>query len=206
MHAAGWSPADPITLETSLEIAGSVLLDRPYRDAPVSPLFDQGRREDLAFGKEVGSSADQRHHVCFWKTLDSGSEGRPLWLGSVTFDRSSGLSRYTGQINHHITPRRSRQIPDGHHHLFRDGSRTDAERAEWRRRSVLYGRRDPDGGACRGRSSSDTSADRTSHPPDRVAEGRDLEARSRRPGQVTGGLEGGVPQSLVLRERQTPPP
>src|SRR5829696_1584520 len=107
MHAAGWSPADPITLETSLEIAGSVLLDRPYRDAPVSPLFDQGRREDLAFGKEGRSSADQHHHVRFWKTLDSGSEGRPLWLGSVTFDRSSGLSRYTRQITHHITPRRS---------------------------------------------------------------------------------------------------
>jgi LssY C-terminus len=104
MHAAGWSPADPITLETSLKIAGSVLLDRPYRDAPVSPLFYQGRREDLAFEKEVGSSADRRHHVRFWKTLDSGSEGRPVWLGSVTFDRGSGLSRYTGQITHHIAP------------------------------------------------------------------------------------------------------
>jgi hypothetical protein len=104
MHAAGWSPADPITLETSLKIAGSVLFDRPYRDAPVSPLFYQGRREDLAFEKEVGASADRRHHVRFWKTLDSGSEGRPVWLGSVTFDRGSGLSRYTGQITHHIAP------------------------------------------------------------------------------------------------------
>jgi hypothetical protein len=104
MHTAGWSPADPITLRTSLEIAGSVLLDRPYRDAPVSPLFYQGRREDLAFEKEVGSSADRRHHVRFWKVLDSGSEGRPVWLGSVTFDRGSGLSRYTGQITHHIAP------------------------------------------------------------------------------------------------------
>ena len=66
MHAAGWSPADPITLRTSLEIAGSVVLDRPYRDAPVSPLFYQGRREDLAYEKEVGSSADRRHHVRFW--------------------------------------------------------------------------------------------------------------------------------------------
>jgi hypothetical protein len=104
MHAAGLVPADPITLRTSLAIIGSVLLDRPYRHAPVSPLFHQGRREDLAFEKEVGSSADRRHHVRFWKTLDSGSEGRPVWLGSVTFDRGSGLSRYTGQITHHIAP------------------------------------------------------------------------------------------------------
>jgi hypothetical protein len=104
MHIAGWSPADPITLRTSLEIAGSVLLDRPYRDAPVSALFYQGRREDLAFEKEVGSSADRRHHVRLWKTLESGAEGPPVWLGSVTFDRGSGLSRYTGQITHHIAP------------------------------------------------------------------------------------------------------
>jgi hypothetical protein len=38
MHEAGWYPADPITLKSSIEIVGSVLLDRPYRDAPVSNL------------------------------------------------------------------------------------------------------------------------------------------------------------------------
>ena len=37
MHEAGWFPADPITLRTSIEIVGSVVLDRPYHDAPVSP-------------------------------------------------------------------------------------------------------------------------------------------------------------------------
>jgi hypothetical protein len=104
MHAAGWVPADPITLRTSLAIIGSVLLERPYRHAPVSPLFHQGRREDLAFEKEVGPSANRRHHVRFWRTLDSGTEGRPVWLGSVTFDRGVGLSRYTGQVTHHIAP------------------------------------------------------------------------------------------------------
>ena len=53
-HAAGWYPADPITLRTSVEIIGSVLLDRPYKSAPVSPLFYEGRREDLAFEKPHG--------------------------------------------------------------------------------------------------------------------------------------------------------
>jgi hypothetical protein len=104
MHAAGWYPADPITLRSSLGIIDSVLLHRPDRDAPVSPLFYQGRREDLAYEKPVGSSADQRHHVRFWKVLESGQEGRPVWLGSVTFDRGVGLSRYTGQVTHHIGP------------------------------------------------------------------------------------------------------
>jgi hypothetical protein len=104
MHAAGWYPADPITLQSSLGIIDSVLLHRPYPHAPVSPLFYQGRREDLAYEKPVGSSADRRHHVRFWKVLDSGQEGRPVWLGSVTFDRGVGMSRYTGQVTHHIAP------------------------------------------------------------------------------------------------------
>jgi hypothetical protein len=104
MHAAGWSPADPITLKSSIEIIGSVLLRRPDDEAPVSPLFYEGRQEDLAYEKPYGSSADQRHHVRFWKVLESGQEGQPVWLGSVTFDRGVGLSRYTGQVTHHIAP------------------------------------------------------------------------------------------------------
>ena len=104
MHAAAWYPADPITFRSSLEIIGSVVLDRPYRDAPVSSLFYDGRREDLAFEKPDGKSADRRHHVRFWEVLKQGEEGRPVWLGSVTFDRDVGLSRDTGQVTHHIAP------------------------------------------------------------------------------------------------------
>ena len=104
MREAGWFPADPITLRSSLEISGSVLLDRPYPEAPVSPLFYDGRREDLAFEKPVGKSADQRHHIRLWMVLKDGEEKRPVWLGAVTFDRSVGFSHYTGAITHHIAP------------------------------------------------------------------------------------------------------
>jgi hypothetical protein len=104
MAEAGWFPADPVTLKSSIEIVGSVMLDRPYRHAPVSPLFYEGRREDLAFEKPAGKSADHRHHVRFWRTLDKGAEGRPVWLGSATYDRSVGISHYTGAVTHHIAP------------------------------------------------------------------------------------------------------
>ncbi len=87
MQAAGWYPADPVTLKSSIEIAGSVLLDR---------------HEDLAFEKPDGKSADRRHHVRFWKVLDAGEEKRPVWLGDATFDRGVGVSHYTGAITHHI--------------------------------------------------------------------------------------------------------
>jgi hypothetical protein len=104
MHAADWFPADPITLRTSIEIIGSVVLDRPYHDAPVSPLYYEGKKEQLAFEKPDGRSADKRHHVRFWLVLDKGADGRPVWLGSVTFDRRVGLSHDTGQVTHHIGP------------------------------------------------------------------------------------------------------
>ena len=102
MNAAKWFPADRVTFRSSIEIAGSVLLDRAYPDAPVSPLFYLDRHEDLAFEKPAGKSADRRHHVRFWKVLDKGEEQRPVWLGAVTFDKGVGVSHFTGAVTHHI--------------------------------------------------------------------------------------------------------
>ncbi len=104
MAVAGWSPSDPVTLMSSLKIAGSVVFHRPYRRAPVSPLFFDGRRQDLAFEKPSGLSAGTRHHVRFWKALDAGDDGRPVWLGAAVFDDGVGISHYTGQITHRTAP------------------------------------------------------------------------------------------------------
>jgi hypothetical protein len=87
-----------------MEIIGSVVLHRAYHDAPVSPLFFDGRREDLAFEKPDGVSADRRQHVRLWQVIADGVEGRPVWLGSASFDRGVGLSHDTGQVTHHISP------------------------------------------------------------------------------------------------------
>ena len=80
-----------------MRIVGSVLLDRPYLDAPVSPLFYENRKQDLAFEKPSGKSARTRHHVRFWKALDAGDDGLPVWLGAAVFDDGLGVSHYTGQ-------------------------------------------------------------------------------------------------------------
>ncbi len=101
---SGWKPADPITLRSSARIVDSVLLNKPYADAPVSNLFVFGRKQDLAFEKAEGKSARHRHHVRFWKSDDLGRGGVPLWIGAVTFDRSVGFSHLTGQVTHHIGP------------------------------------------------------------------------------------------------------
>ncbi|MEK6262747.1 MAG: LssY C-terminal domain-containing protein [Planctomycetota bacterium] len=102
--AAGWHPADPLTLESCLRIASATVLRREYDDAPVSNLFVWGRKQDLAFEQPVGHDPRQRHHVRFWRSQELDAQGRPLWIGGATFDRKVGLSHTTGQITHHISP------------------------------------------------------------------------------------------------------
>jgi hypothetical protein len=104
LMAADWSPADPITLQTSLGIVKSVLLRRADPTAPVSSLYLLGRKQDLAFEREAGRSARQRHHVRLWKSSERGKDGRPFWIEAATFDIRVGLSHNTGQITHHIAP------------------------------------------------------------------------------------------------------
>ena len=104
MQAAGWYPADPVTLSSSLKIIGSVLLNRPDHTAPVSRLLYDGRREDLAFERAEGKSARRRHHIRLWLVMPNGIENRPVWLGADTFDQGIGLSHDTGEVTHRIAP------------------------------------------------------------------------------------------------------
>lgn len=55
MIAAGWYPADPITLESSLRIAVDSVFRRPDDQAPVSNLYLFGRKQDLASSNRLGT-------------------------------------------------------------------------------------------------------------------------------------------------------
>jgi hypothetical protein len=120
LKAAGWFPADALSLRSDLKIAEATVLERPYEDAPVSDLFWNGRKEDLAFEQPVGDNPRQRHHVRFWNSGLSDDGGRPVWIGSGTFDERVGLSHTTGQITHHI----SADIDAERDHLFHDLKQT----------------------------------------------------------------------------------
>lgn len=104
MLAAGWYPADPITLESSLRIAADTVFHRSYDDAPVSGLYLFGRKQDLAFEKPIGNDPRRRHHVRYWKSDKLDDAGNPLWFGAATLDERVGLSHTTGEITHHISP------------------------------------------------------------------------------------------------------
>lgn len=102
MLDAKWYPADPLTLKSCLEIAAGTVFSKSYDQAPVSNLLLFGRKQDLAFEMPVGDNPRERHHVRFWKANKVDDSGRPLWVGSATFDKKVGLSHTTGEITHHI--------------------------------------------------------------------------------------------------------
>ncbi|EPD26188.1 hypothetical protein HMPREF9237_01463 [Actinotignum schaalii FB123-CNA-2] len=107
MRAAGWIEAEPITFRTSWRIIVAAVLRRSYPSAPVSDLYLFSRKQEFAYQQEVDGNAAQRHHVRFWRcppdwTLPGGE--RITWLAAGTFDRSVGLSIFTGQFTHKIDP------------------------------------------------------------------------------------------------------
>lgn len=104
LAVAGWYAADAITLKTSVRIAADCVLKKPYAHAPVSNLYVWGRVQDAAFEQPVGTSPNQRHHVRFWRSRAVDDKGRPLWLGSATFDERVEISRTTGGFTHKISP------------------------------------------------------------------------------------------------------
>jgi hypothetical protein len=102
--AAGWFPADPVTLASSLRIAADTVLRRSYDDAPVSSLYLFGRKQDFAFEQPVGDDPRRRHHVRLWRSSELDDQGRPAWFGAATYDERVGLSHTTGEITHQIGP------------------------------------------------------------------------------------------------------
>ncbi|MFF0988927.1 LssY C-terminal domain-containing protein [Kocuria nitroreducens] len=105
MLGAGWTAADPLTVATGWRIVRASLLRRSYPAAPVSPLFAFGRKQSLAFEREVAGSPARRHHVRFWTCP-------PEWrlpggvvvdlVGAASYDRRVGLSLFTLQVTHKI--------------------------------------------------------------------------------------------------------
>jgi hypothetical protein len=105
MAAAGWRVADDVTLASSLRIVVASLTRRSYPQAPVSPLYLFGRRQDFAYQQEVEGNPAQRHHVRFWRCPDGWrlpGGHRVDWLAAGSYDRRVGLSLMTLQITHRI--------------------------------------------------------------------------------------------------------
>ncbi|CEA07308.1 hypothetical protein BN1051_00620 [Arthrobacter saudimassiliensis] len=105
LEQAGWTAADPVTLQSSRRIVTASLLHRSYPQAPVSPLFLFDRQQDFAYQQELDGDPRRRHHVRFWRC----PEGWMLpggiavdWLAAAEYDSAVGLSFFTLQVTHRI--------------------------------------------------------------------------------------------------------
>lgn len=105
LTSAGWTLAEPVSLDSGWRIVVATLRRASYPAAPVSPLLLFGRPQDFAYQQEVAGSPAKRHHVRFWRCpagwlLPGGFAVD--WLAAGTFDRSVGLSLFTLQVTHRI--------------------------------------------------------------------------------------------------------
>ncbi|MCA9343144.1 LssY C-terminal domain-containing protein [Candidatus Saccharibacteria bacterium] len=106
MKEAGWAKADDLTFKSSLKMIWASVRKKSYQKAPVSSLFLFARKQDFAYQQEINGNPRVRHHIRFWKVpsgwwLPGGHQVD--WLAAATFDKSVGLSLYTGQITHKVS-------------------------------------------------------------------------------------------------------
>jgi hypothetical protein len=120
MKAAAWVPAAAQGIRSDIKIAEGTILSRPDANAPVSNLYLFGRKEDFAFEQPVGDNPRQRNHVRFWKTEKTDEDGRPIWVGSASYDEKVEFSTTTIQITHRIFP----DLDKERDHLFNDLKQT----------------------------------------------------------------------------------
>jgi len=114
---AGWYQADRLTFQSAWKMISSFIFNKPYPEAPFSPLYIFGRIQDFGFQENIGPSPRKRNHVRFWAAnIDPQAEISDLkywikkhpvdlsksltWVGAATKDNGFGLSKLTFQISH----------------------------------------------------------------------------------------------------------
>lgn len=126
MKKAGWYTADKATLRTALREAYAILFDKPYPNAPFSPLYLFNRTFDVGFQIPYGESGSprHRHHVRFWQLIDLETPSddehfkfwakhfrrfigreKTIWIGAAIDDTNIYAIRwYNLQITHNTHP------------------------------------------------------------------------------------------------------
>lgn len=122
MKTIGWHKADPRNLRTLFRLGLSMLLSRPYPNAPFSTLYLLGRRQDLGFELPLDANPRHRHHVRFWAVKPGTAEhfqehiafwnrhhpdknkrdDKYLWLGAASLDTGIGMIRHNAQLTHMV--------------------------------------------------------------------------------------------------------
>lgn len=100
---ARWDEVETITLATCWKTARSFLLASAYRYAPVSPLYIDGHRQELALQK-ARASINERIHLRLWRT-ERAFEGQQVWIGQISRDIGVRFTPKTWNLTtHRIDP------------------------------------------------------------------------------------------------------
>jgi LssY-like putative type I secretion system component LssY len=101
---AGWVAARPASLWALTREVTAAIASRPAVGAPVSTLYFEGRKEDLAY-ELAGPNARIRHHVRIW-LLDSLAG---VWVGAGTKDVGLRVRPLRARATHRIDPNVDRE-------------------------------------------------------------------------------------------------
>lgn len=126
MQKAGWYTADKATFKSALREAYAIVFNKPYPNAPFSPLFLFNRTFDLGFQIPYGKNGSprHRHHVRFWQLIDLETpdddahftfwfkhfrrfigKHKTVWIGAAIDDTNIfGIRWYNLQITHSTHP------------------------------------------------------------------------------------------------------
>jgi hypothetical protein len=97
----GWDVTETVTGSTVMSTIWSSLFGLKYRNSPVSALYLDGRKQDIALQKARGS-VDERNHLRLWFTpIDY--QGAEVWIGQISRDIGVRLSSKT-ITTHKIDP------------------------------------------------------------------------------------------------------
>lgn len=97
----GWDPTETITGSAVMRTIWSSLFGAKYRTSPVSALYLNGRKQDIALQKARGS-VDERNHLRLWLTPLT-YQGQAVWIGQISRDIGVRLSSKT-ITTHKIDP------------------------------------------------------------------------------------------------------
>ena len=99
----GWHSAEDSYLGSIWKTINSFLFGKHYRYSPVSSLYYEGRKQDIALQKARGT-IHQRNHLRLWLT-DIRYDNKEVWIGQISRDIGVRFTLHTPTfITHKIDP------------------------------------------------------------------------------------------------------
>ncbi len=112
---AKWDETESLAFRSAWRMKRAYMKSDSYRYSPISPLFYNGRRQDIALQKTRGG-IHERLHLRLWLTPML-FRGKPVWVGQVS--RDIGI-RFTSRAWNLMTHKIDPNVDDSREYVFGD--------------------------------------------------------------------------------------